>query len=77
MLKNSKKYSNDLRTLQSFANEVKENDRKMKRLSTMETKMVDDVIEENQKFKKTLDEIIKTYNIKIDLAQLQKERDKH
>jgi hypothetical protein len=43
----------------------------------METKMVDDVIEENQKYRKTLDEIIKTFNIKIDLAQLERERDKH
>lgn len=55
MLKNSKKYYNDLRTLQSFTDEVKENERQMKRLCTMETKMVDDVIEENQKYRKTLD----------------------
>lgn len=43
----------------------------------METKMVDDVIEENQKYRKTLDEIIETFNIKIDLVQLERERDKH
>lgn len=43
----------------------------------MKTEMLDDVIEENQKFKKILDEIIQKYDIKIDLAKLERERDKH
>lgn len=77
MLRDGSKYNNELRNLQSFANEVTEKEKRRKRLKAMEEQMVDDIIEEDRKFKATLDEIIKKYEIKIDLASLEQERAKH
>lgn len=77
MLRNGSKYSNELRHLQSFAKEVTEKEKYRKRLKAMEEQMVDDIIEEDKKFKANLDEIIKKYDIKIDLASFKEERAKH
>lgn len=39
--------------------------------------MVDDIMEEDRKFRKTLDELIKKHDIKIDLDALEQERARH
>ena len=77
MVKDGGKYNNELRNLQSFANEVLEKEKQRQRLKAMEAQLVDDIIEEDRKFKKALDELIKKYEIKIDLNALEEQRAKH
>ena len=43
----------------------------------MQAQMVDDILEDDRKFRKALEDLISKYHIKIDLAQLEREREKH
>jgi hypothetical protein len=47
------------------------------RLKIMEAKIVEDVMVSEIKFKEALSKVIEDYNIKIDVAKMEAERDKH
>jgi uncharacterized Fe-S cluster-containing MiaB family protein len=52
---------------------VVETEKRRNRIKTMQSAIVDDVLENDRKFRKQLKKIIDFYNIKIDLSVLEEE----
>jgi uncharacterized Fe-S cluster-containing MiaB family protein len=52
---------------------VVETEKRRNRMKTMQSAIVDDVLENDRKFRKQLKKIIDIYNIKIDLSVLEEE----
>jgi uncharacterized Fe-S cluster-containing MiaB family protein len=52
---------------------VVETEKRRNRMKTMQSAIVDDVLENDRKFRKQLKKIIDFYNIKIDLSVLEEE----
>lgn len=78
MRTNTKKYNeSSKRGLSSFAREVRAGEMEKNRLKIMEAKIVEDVMVSEIKFKEALSKVIEDYNIKIDVAKMEAERDKH
>lgn len=73
MQKHNQKYKNEFRNLQQFADEVIETEKRRNRMKTMQSAIVDDVLENERKFREQLTNIIDYYNIKVDLSVLEEE----
>ena len=73
MQKHNHKYKNEFRNLQQFADEVIETEKRRNRIKTMQSAIVDDVLENERKFREQLTKIIDYYNIKVDLSVLEEE----
>lgn len=71
MHKHNLKYKNEFRNLQQFADEVVETEKRRNRIKTMQAAIVDDVLENERKFREQLSKIIDYYNIKVDLSVLE------